>query len=519
MRLAKVFIFCAVAAFTAIVLSPIFFMFIVPHTIKGPIQEAIFTHRHFPLAFNSLFLSMGTTALALAIGVPFAFFISRTNLFGQSFFKLTYLIPLLIPPFIHAIVWDSLSGTIANLFQLPIHNLCGALFVLSLAYFPFISLMTLSGLKSIDKNLEEASLSCNGDLKTITKITFPLSAHHIFSGALFVFIFSIIDFGVPDIFRVRVYPIEIFIQFSALYNERAAVMLAIPLISLTLILVMFQRWIMKGRSYVNLGAGKGGKVSYDLGKYNPLAFLFCSAVMTFSVFIPLGVLVKKAGAFSNYLKAFTTSSNQFGYSLMLAFLGGLITLFLAFPLSYIIERSENLSAKVLDFASLIPFAVPGAILGIGLIRVWNRPLLNIVYKSCIIIVLGYIAHVIPFTIRVVCSGIKQINPHLEEAALSSTGNWAKITKKILIPLSAPSLMAGFFIGFVLSLGELGTPLLIIPAGIETIPMKIYNLMHYGAYQTVAALCLILIMITFLFSVALYVLYAKCCSQRHRLTIL
>jgi iron(III) transport system permease protein len=55
-------------------------------------------------------------------------------------------------------------------------------------------------------------------------------------------------------------------------------------------------------------------------------------------------------------------------------------------------------------------------------------------------------------------------------------------------------MAGFFIAFILSLGELGTTLLVIPPGRETIPIKIYNLMHYGADQLVAALCLILIVI-------------------------
>ena len=52
--------------------------------------------------------------------------------------------------------------------------------------------------------------------------------------------------------------------------------------------------------------------------------------------------------------------------------------------------------------------------------------------------------------------------------------------KILIPLLKPSLLAAFFIVFLLSFGDLGTTLLIIPPGRETIPIKIYNLMHYGA---------------------------------------
>jgi iron(III) transport system permease protein len=66
--------------------------------------------------------------------------------------------------------------------------------------------------------------------------------------------------------------------------------------------------------------------------------------------------------------------------------------------------------------------------------------------------------------------------------------------QIILPLLMPSIIAAAFIVFILSFGELGTTLLIIPPGKETIPIKIYNLMHYGAEQMVAALCLILLLI-------------------------
>ena len=90
------------------------------------------------------------------------------------------------------------------------------------------------------------------------------------------------------------------------------------------------------------------------------------------------------------------------------------------------------------------------------------------------------------------SGIKQVNPRLEEAAALSGARWTRVIGRIVAPLSKHSLMVAFFIVFILAFGELGTTLLIIPPGRETIPIKIYNLMHYGADQKVAALCLIII---------------------------
>ena len=504
------FYLAIISLFIIIVLLPIFFMIIAPLVTHSAntFEKPLFDERHLALAKNSLSLAAGTTCLSVVIGVTLAFLLSRTNLWGRALFGVLYLIPILIPPYIHAIVWCRLDGHINTFLSLDIRSLFGAIFVLSLAYFPFVTLMTISGIKSIDRGLEEASLMRHGPWRTLKRITLPLALPHIFSGGLFVFIFSIVDFGVPDILRVNVYPVEIFIQFSALYDERAAALLSFPLITITFILIILQKWHMGARSYVNLTAGSGRRITYDLRSLNPLALLFCLIVFSLSVLIPLAVLIKEAGSLSNYIRVLATSMDQITYSIVLAALGGLLTLFLAFFISYMIERSKSKAIISLELASLIPFAIPGITLGIGLIKVWNRPIIDLLYGCPLIIILGYMARFIPFTIRATSSGIKQINPHLEEVGFLSSSSWMRVIRRIIIPLSSPSLMAGFFIAFILSLGELGTTLLIIPPGRQTIPIKIYNLMHYGADQMVAALCLILVGITLVFSAIFLVSYRK-----------
>ena len=492
-----------------IVLLPIIFMIIAPfltHDVQ-PLLGLLVEERYLALTKNSLGLAAGTTCLSLLIGVPLAFLISRTDLIGKTPLGILYLIPILIPPYIHAIVWTHINSYVQHFLSLDIHSLGGAIFVLTLAYFPFVTLMTLSGLQSVDKNLEEASLLCHGVRYTLRRITLPLVTPHIFSGAIFVFIFSIIDFGVPDILRVNVYPVEIFIQFSAFYNEKTATLLSFPLIAVTLILVSLQKWHMGRRSYVNIGGGTGIGATYSLGRLNALSLIACLAVLSLSVLIPLVVLFSTAGSISNYIRVLSTSTDQILYSLELAALGGLFTLFLALLISYVTERTKSRAITALELASLIPFAIPATTLGIGLIKVWNRPILDFVYGCPLIIILGYIAHSIPFTIRATSAGIKQISPNLEEVGFLSTGSWTRVARKIVIPLSMPSLMVGFFIAFILSLGELGTTLLIIPPGKETITIKIYNLMHYGADQLVAASCLILIAIILVF-LGLFLLFKR-----------
>lgn len=455
-------------------------------TVPG--QGFSFDKRQASLAYNSLGLAGGTTLLTLVIGVPFAFFVSRTDLWWRRLFKVIYIVPVLIPAYIHAIIWSRLDALLQKDFSLNIYGLVGAVFVLALAYFPFVTLLAYTGFKSIDRNLEEASLLYHSNLRTFCSLTLPLAAPHIFAGATFVFIFSIIDFSVADILRVSVYPVEIFIQFSAFYNDRAATFLSLPLIVVASSLILVQKWYMKNRSYIQISAGSSSGITYCLGSGKPVAFAFCCLVMALSAILPVVVLAKTAGDISNYTRVLTTSLGQIGYSLILALAGAIGTVALAFAISYLV-RSGVKGGSALEFSAFVPFAIPAVTMGIGFIRVWNRPVGDYIYGSDMIIIFGYIARFVPFAIVAISSGLKQISPRLEEAAAAAVPEWRRIAGRIVIPLLKPSLLVSFFLVFVFCFGELGTTLLIMPPGKEILPIKIYNLMHYGADQMVAALCL------------------------------
>ena len=98
-------------------------------------------------------------------------------------------------------------------------------------------------------------------------------------------------------------------------------------------------------------------------------------------------------------------------------------LILSFFISCFIERIKSLS-NVLEYASLIPFAIPATVLGIGLIKVWNHSITQFVYdNSSIIILIAYIAHFIPFTTRIIISELKRISLEMEEAAFLISSNW------------------------------------------------------------------------------------------------
>jgi iron(III) transport system permease protein len=254
---------------------------------------------------------------------------------------------------------------------------------------------------------------------------------------------------------------------------------------------------------VSLGAGFNGGRRYALGPWAPLAVLLCALPIVLAVAVPVVALAVSAGPWGTYAKALQGSAGQIGLSLLVATgTAGAATL-LGLGVAVSLRGAVGRWRTPLELLSQVPFAVPPVVLGIGLIQLWNRPATDWLYGSAAMLVLGGTAHFVPFAVRAVYANLQQIDPRLLEAGrLAGAGTW-RVALRIALPLLRNGLLAGFFIVFVLSFSELGVTLLVTPPGIETIPIKIYNLMHYGAESMVAALCLILAAIQALVAAVLW----------------
>lgn len=471
------------------------------------VKELFFNPRTFKLFLNSLLIGLGSSAIAIILGVPLGFFIARTDIYLRKVFGYLYLLPLLIPSYIAAISWIGLLGVNGriNVFFMKllglnqalfsVYGLFGVILVLGLSYFPFVSLLTISGLRSVDRRLEEAALLSAGYWQVFRKITLPLIMPFVVAGGLFVFIFSISNYGVPALLRVNVYPLEIFSQFSAFYNPQAATLVSFPLVLIALALVLISYFYMKGKSYVSLeGVSRSAQI-IGLGAWRFMAFSFVGLVIFLAAILPIIVLIIESASLISYKVALKSSLRPILTSLILAFTGASVCVILSFFLAYLIERSKSRFKIALDMLTIIPLAVPATVLGIGLIMVWNNPQTAFIYSSFLIIILGFVARFIPFSVRSISSNLRQINQNMEEAAVLAGAGFIKRIIKIDLPLLRPGLLAGWIITFVFCMGELSTTLLIIPAGSETLASKIFTLMHYGVGKLTSALCVILIFVT------------------------
>ncbi|KPA11170.1 iron (III) ABC transporter permease, partial [Candidatus Magnetomorum sp. HK-1] len=417
--------------FLFLILTPVLYILIIPF------QSACDTiliekHRLIILAEKSLILAFGAAFLSLFIGIPIAFTAYRMNKY-KFYFIILASITVFIPPYIHAIVWNQLSPYIISWFS--VHSLFGNMLVLSLIYYPYIFILTLSGLQTMDRSYIESALLYQKKMTVVRKIIFPLIVPHIFSGAIFVFILSIVDFSVSDILGVNVYAMEIFIKFSAFYDEKSAMQLSMPFIGLTIMLLFLQQWHMKNRSYIHQFADIS--VQSKDNTLNPykkyFLIVFCLIIFSLSVVLPVCVLLYGAGKFSNYINALTLSWDQVTYTFVLSFLGTTLVMLMGFSIAYMIERSDHKLKYCILLISIIPFAVPGTTIGVCMIMLWNRPVIDAVYSSSLILLFAYLLKFIPIAVVIFISALKNINRQIEEAASLLTSNVLIIIFRIVLP--------------------------------------------------------------------------------------
>ena len=470
------------------------------------IGDMVLDLRQLGLLKTSVLLAGGTALACVATGVPLAFLITRTDLPWRRFFSAACLIPLLIPPYIHAIVWTKpLRSFLPDSF---IFGLGGGIFVFTVSFFPFVAIITASGLKSVAPALEEAGVLARGPFATLKRITLPLATPHILAGATLVFVFTVINVEVPDILRIRAYPLEIFIQFSAFYDTQKATMLSAPLVLVTMVLVWSQMRHMAKGSYVLLGPGFARHGFFELGPWKLPGFLFAAVAAGVSAIAPLAALAAGAGSLETYENAFAQARDPILYSIFTAGIAAFFMVCFGVGVSYYTERHTGKLPRLVSYLSQVPFGIPPVVLGISLIGLWNRPGLDLVYETSAMLIIAYIAGYTPFVALILSSSLKQIPEELEEAGWLATKSRARIFYRILLPLMSPGMFVGFLAGFVLAVSNLGTALLTVAPGKTTLPISIYNYMHYGSDEMVCAMSLILVVLV-IAGILLTILLGSC----------
>ncbi|WP_442955857.1 ABC transporter permease [Paenibacillus sp. y28] len=481
--------------------------------------------------WNGVCVVFGATVLAL----PLAWIVAKTSVVKHKWLDVVLLIPFMTPPYIGSMGWILFMQKNGYMEQLlpfsaawtpRFFSLFGLVMIMSLHLFPFLYLILRNALVQIGGSTEDAAaVHGGGFLYRFRRVVLPLLLSSYAMGALLVFVKTIAEFGTPATFGRR---IGFYVLTSEIHHYISswpidfgkATALASVLLSTCLILWYVQSWMTRRYTYQLVG-GKGakGKLYILKGWKAVLAWLYIGGLLALSVGIPYfsivsASLLKLRGeglSFGNLtlqhygelLSWGSKSMQALGNSLSLSLFAATLAVIVGTFVALMIQRSRLWPQRLVDMFGLLPNTVPGIVIVLGLIMLWNAPWMKIpLYNTYGMVVLTYVIFFLPYTVQYVKSSFGQLDNKLFQAGRVFGGKPVYIGRRILLPLIVPGMIAGWMMTFTISIRELVASLLILPPSMETSATYIFAQFEQGKVSLGMAMAVVSVGLTTLMLLAI-----------------
>lgn len=473
---------------------------------------------------STLKVGLGVALCSALIGIPLGALRGLFALPRAALWDLIFLIPFMVPPYIAALSWMLALQTNGYLQQLlTVHlndflfSIPGIIAVMTLNIFPVVYFAVSRSMAASGSRLADvARIHGAGPWRAFARITLPLALPAMASSLLLAFTLSIEEYGVPGALGARS---GVNLLTTGIEQKLAdwpvdmpgAAVLSLLLVALALCAYCVQRAVLTGRNVATLTGKPAEIVARPLGRAKwPVLALF-SLVAFITVVMPL--LSMALTAFSNtlsggitlqnltlrhYAALFTIDGDALGAlstSLGLAFGTALITGAVGMLAAWLVVVRRSRGAALIDGLSLLPAALPGIVVGVGLILAWNRTFWPITpYNSWAILLLAYCCLLLPYPVRYASAALKQIGGNLEAAARVHGASPGQALWRILLPLVRPSLLAAMMMVFAVASRELVTSLLLAPAGVQTVSVFVWRQFEQGSVGDGMAMASIAVLI-------------------------
>ncbi len=480
---------------------------------------------------NSLKVSSLATLITLIIGIPLAYFYQMYEIKGKSVLQVIIILCSMSAPFIGAYSWIMLLGRngvvtsfIKNLtgFVMPnIYGFNGILLVLSLQLFPLVFLYVSGALKNIDNSLLEASenMGCTG-VKRFFKVVIPLCIPTIIAATLLVFMRAFADFGTPLLIGegYQTFPTVIynayFAETGSDHNFGAAV--SVIGIAITAIIFLLQRWVNSKFTFTmnamhsierkKVHGVKGFLINFYCWFVVALAFLPQVYVIYTSFLKTSGKLFVKGFSLESYKFAFSHLKRAIPNTFIIGLVALAIVIVLAILIAYLVVRRNNALNQLIDTLSMVPYIIPGSVVGIALVMAFSsKPL--VLTGTVTVMIVALVIRRIPYTIRSSTATLQQIPISIEEAAISLGSSKLKAFFTITVPMMANGILSGAIMSWVTIITELSTAIILYNLKTVTLTIAVYTYVSRGNYGIAAAYATILTVSTII-SLLLYMKVAK-----------
>ena len=454
--------------------------------------------------WNSFYVAGISVIFASLIAIPLAYFTVRYRFRGALAIQTMGVLPLIMPPFVGAVAMQLLFGRTGSVnlllkdafeFTIPfMDGLNGVIFVESLHYFPFILLNLVVALRNIDGAMEESAqnLGASG-FRLFRRIVFPLAMPGYVAGASLVFVKVFDDLGTPLVLgTTNMLAPQAYLRITSIgLEDPIGYVISVIMILFSVAALWMSARILKGRDYATLQRGGASLQQRRLSPWQAMAAYGWIGLVLLLVLSPhLGILLmslSKVWSFSvlpegftlaHYETMFTQSSGMIGNTLLYCSLAALLDVVLGTAIAYLILRTRLPGRQLLDGAASAALAIPGVVLAIGYLRTFRGvelPFSDSAFTATwVALTLAYAVRRLPYALRSCMAALQQMHVSLEEAAENLGASKGRTVRRIVVPLMAGGILAGFVTSFITAAVELSATI-VLSSSASQAPMS------YGIY--------------------------------------
>lgn len=463
---------------------------------------------------NSLSVGALVGLFGVVIGYVAAFVLTRLDVPFKKLLHLITILPIISPPFVSAVSILFLFGfnglitkQLMGLQDFSIYGFHGVVLSQVFTFAPIAYLSLRGVLASISPTLEDAALNIGASRwQTFWKVTFPLTLPGIAGAFLIVFIESLADFGNPLVLAGAAFPMlapQAYLEITGSFNLPRGAMLAVILIIPSITAFAIQRYWLSKRQYVTV-TGKPtastSKIVSDPVKWLLYAFvlLFALIVVAFYTVIVVGAITKVWGfdytlTLAHFAYVFNVGFKTVTDTLIIALITTPISGLFGMLVAFLVVRRNFPGKSAMEFGSILSYAVPGTVVGIGYILAFNSyPL--ILTGTLTILVLCFLFRYVPVGIQSGIAVLRQIDPSIEEAAQNLGASSLTTFRKVTLPLIAPAFFSGLVYAFVRAMTAISAAIFLVSANWNLMTVQILNQVGSGRLGVAAAYSILVILI-------------------------
>ena len=482
------------------------------------------------VAWNSLLMAILVGASTTVLGLAFALLATRTGFRAKRLLRLLSVLPIITPPFVIGLAIILLFGAsgavtlaIEAITGVPpgryIYGLPGIWLAQTLAFTPIAFLVLIGVVEGVSPSMEEAAQTLRADdWRTFTTVSLPLMRPGLANAFLVGFIESLADFGNPLVLggNFDVLSTSIFFAIVGAQNDQGrAAVLAILLLVFTLSAFWAQHRWLGHKSYATV-TGKG-----DAGLHAPLPrrviWLVYGSTLPWAALTAVIYCMVMFGGFvelwgrdhsltlRHYIDAFSITTgtgglvwsgaawNSFWTTIYISVISAPLTAAVGLLTAYLLVRQRFAGQQAFEFGTMLSFAIPGTVIGVGYILAFNVPPIELTGTG-IILVICFIFRNMPVGVRAGIAAMTQIDKSLDEASLTLGASSFATVRKVVLPLLRPAVTAALVFSFVRAMTAISAVIFLVSANYDMATSYIIGRVENGDYGLSIAYSSVLIVV-------------------------